>query len=640
MNTKQSTSRVIPDLFSVIFGVVLATLVLSVVYFFSPLNKSATQADSITAENSTKSVSRNPDSAKTTQNPVDSLQEIGSLSDILELYATSFDRYLAIYHLCGPANELELEEFLKQAVELTTDESTEFWGQHFAGVILYRLVQSNSDRTQVLFAELDEATQSQVAYYIANEWATFDSEGAESFVAGLSDTPRYSAARGVIDAQRMLSTNELITLGETLEVSEYVEDVLTRMQFYEDKQNPEAAWQEISTDPELLGTDNYSRLLRIVEAWTRKSGLYVLDNVLEKLPDEGMKQPIVTRVLEIHAKTDPDAAFDYAVVNKGGRLGFNYDLFSIVDVWSKSNPSAAVDRISALDGDMQKQSLLDAVFRNMAEDDLDSMIEEIHRFPEGVRDSARSEAIESLMKENELEVALAIFAEIESDEMKQDAAYDIAEDWVDSDPKAAIDWVLNEPATESIRPMLSAMTLGRIAESDPEGAFEIARNQPLIGENSVGTEASVLEWISMRDVEAALKLLPKVREGKTKERAYVSVGSALAREGRLSESIELANDLPVERHDSYYTAVGTTAVTLGGMRSDSNTSIFDTLDLLPSETARSKTASSAILRNSFSKKYSDEEIETLKGYLTEEDLKDLEEREDRLDSFPMPLFGF
>ncbi len=639
MNKKQSTSRVIPDLFSVIIGVVLATLVLSVVYFFSPLNKSAIRTDSITAENSTKSMSRNPDSAKTTQNPVHSLQEIGSLSDILELYATSFDRYLAIYHLCGPANELELEEFLKQAVELTTDESTEFWGQQFAGVILYRLVQSNSDRTQVLFAELDEATQSQVAYYIANEWATFDLKGAESFVAGLSDTLRYSAVRGVIDAQRVLSSDELITLGETLEVSEYVDDMFARMQFYEDKQNPEAAWQEISTDPKLLGTDNYSRLLRIVEAWTKKSGLTVLDNVLEKLPDEGMKQPIVTRVLEIHAKTDPDAAFDYAVANKSGRLGFNYDLFSIVDVWSKSNPSAAVDRISAMDGDMQKQSLLDAVFRNMAEDDLDSMIEEIHRFPKGVRDSARSEAIESLMKENEFEVALAIFAEIESDEMKQDAAYDIAEDWVDSDPKAAIDWVLNEPATESIRPMLSAMTLGRIAESDPEEAFEIARSQP-IGENSVGTEASVLAWISMRDVEAALKLLPKVREGKTKDQAYISVGSALAREGRLSESIELANDLPVEQHDFYYTAVGTSAVTLGGMRSDSNTSIFDTLDLLPSETARSKTASSAILRNNFSKKYSDEEIETLKGYLTEEDLKDLEEREDRLDSFPMPLFGF
>lgn len=671
MSANQSTSRPFPNLLSLIVGVVLASAILIVLYFITPLNKSENTQGSVTSDTGSTPIRTERESTFGTTNPMDKVKEVGSLSDILDIYQTSFDRYLAIYHICSRASEQQLAGLFEEAVNLTLDETNDFLGRQFVGVVLRKMVSINSEKAQSLFVELDTETQQQTAYDLTNEWSRFDLEGATQFVeslpqeqindddrgATLNPNPqvfqsvevvmasmhgaKYNAARGIIDSQRMLSEQELIALGESLNVSEYVDGIFFQVQLLEDTQNPESAWQEISADPEQLNLLNNNRLMNIVQAWVKQSGITVMDNVLETVPGDDTKMTLMASALEIAAKTDPEGAFDYALANSSGGFGYSYGLSLVVEEWSETDPYAALERVAEVESGMQRYQMLSSLFYKMARDDLQGFIEDIHRFPENLRDSARGRAIESLMEDDERESALAIFAELESSEVKSQVAYHIAENWVDSDPKAALDWVMNEPATESVRPMLSSMVLGSMAESNPNEAFAIALNQPLKSDDAVGLEASVLSYIGMHDVDAALKLLPKVRDGKTKYQAYLGVGGSLAREGRISEAINLGTDLPADQLDSYYTAVGTNAINMGIFGgSDSDTSIFDTIDLLPSENARSKTASSAILMNSFSKKYSDEEIETLRGYLTEEDLKDLEEGEDQLDSSPMRFLGF
>lgn len=668
MSANQSTSSPFPNLLSVIVGVVLASAVLIVLYFITPLNKSENTQGLVIGDTGSTPIPTERESTFGTTNPMDKVQEVGSLSDILDIYQTSFDRYLAIYHICSNASEQRLVGLFEEAVSLTLDDASKFLGRQFVGIVLSRMVSIDSEKAQSLFVELDAETQQQTAYDLANEWSRFDLEGAKQFVESLPQEQiddddhatfnqqifqseeemmaslhgaKYNAARGIIDSQRMLSEEELIALGESLNVSEYVDGIFFEVQLLEDTQNPESAWQEISADPEQLNLTNSRRLMNIVQAWVKQSGITVMDNVLETVPGDDTKMTLMASALQIAAKTDPEGAFDYALANSTGGFGYSYGLSLVVEEWSNTDPYAALERVAAVESGMLRYQMLYTVFDKMARDDLQGFIEDIHRFPENLRDSARGQAIESLMEDDERESALAIFAELESSEVKTQAAYAIVEDWVDSDPKAAFDWAMNEPATKSVRSMLGSMVLGSMADSNPDEAFSFALNHPLESDDAVGLEASVLSYIGMDDVDAALKLLPKVRDGKTKYQAYLGVGGNLAREGRISEAINLGNDLPEDQHDSYYTAVGTNAINMGIFGgSDSDTSIFDTIDLLPSENARSKTASSAILMNSFSKKYSDEEIETLKGYLTEEDLKDLEEGENQLDSFPMPFIGF
>lgn len=667
MSTNQSTSRPFPNLLSLIVGIVLASVVLIVMYFLTPLNKSENTQGLITTQS--ESAPNNELRATfDTTNPMDKVQEVSRLSDILDIYQTSFDRSLAIYHVCSQASEQKLVSFFEDALELTLDESHKFWGKQFVGVVLHRLVSLNTEKAQSLFAELDLETQRDSAYLLTNEWSKLDLEGASQFVESLPtetidedqtsfmlpiiragtvwnmgmQNAKSNAAMGIIDSHRMLSEQELIALGETLSVSEYVDGIFLQVQLLEDARNPKAAWQEISADPEQLTSDNYGRLTNIIEAWVKQSGITVMNNVLETVPGDDIKMTLLDSALRVFVKTDPEQAFEYAIENSPSMFGYSSALYTVVHEWSRKDPYAALERVGSLESGMQRYQLLDSVFRNMARDDLQGFIEEIHRFPDNIRDSARGQAIESLMDNDDRDTAMAIFAELESSEVKSRTAMTIVKDWTDSDPKAAFNWVMNEPATEPVRSMLGPMVLRIMAHSNPDEAFAIAQNQPLESDDAVGLEAAVVSSIAMDDVDAALKLLPKVRDGKTKNQAYFGIGGSLARSGRISEAINLGNDLPADQLDSYYTAVGTNAVSMGGMLngSDSDSSIFETIDLLPSENARSKTALSTILMDSFANNYSDEEIETLKEYLTEEDLKSLEEGEDQLDSFPMPFIGF
>ena len=639
MKTNRSSKPSFPDALSLVIGAVLATVVLVAVYFVLPLNKADNQQDVVTPDGVVKSTTATASSDYSVEN----LGELEKLADIMEVNTTSFNRYLALYHLSGRADEARLLELFSEAVEMANDEEIESWGQQFMRVVLRRLVMVNVDKAESLFLGLESELQDQVAYDIVSEWASFAPEAAQLFVEGLSDNTQLNAARGVVDARIELPESELTQLAESLGITDYVARLSDDVQVMADVKDPEQAWSEIAAQPELLLSDNYDRLSNIVAAWVQQNGISVMDKVFEVLPDESRKNWLLENALRIHARRYPEEAFDYALTNDTGTFGYSPGLDAVVNVWANTDRLAALERVVEMDSAMQRSNLLNTVFRNWVEEDLQGLIQEIHRLPDSARDSAREMAIGSLMDDDDVETALTIFADIESNERKLRSAPGLAMEWMKTDPTAALNWALNDPVTESIRTMLGASVLAEFAGSDPEEAFEIALNEPLDGddENAVGLEAQVLAWIGMSDVEKALKLLPKVREGATKTSAYINVGSGLAMKGRLNEAIDLGSDLPEADLENFYTAVGTSAISFGTFDSDSDQSIFDTIDMFPSDKARSQMALSAILFNSFSpiKRYSDDEIESLKEYLNDEDVKGLEEGEGQLDAFPMPFLG-
>ena len=79
---------------------------------------------------------------------------------------------------------------------------------------------------------------------------------------------------------------------------------------------------------------------------------------------------------------------------------------------------------------------------------------------------------------------------------------------------------------------------------------------------------------------------------------------------------------------------------MGMIAGGSDTSVFDTLDMIPSDEAKSKIAVTAVMMNSMNATLSEDEIESLKEeYISEEDLEEMEEGMDQMGTFPMPFFG-
>ncbi|MXX94877.1 MAG: hypothetical protein F4039_06830 [Gammaproteobacteria bacterium] len=124
----------------------------------------------------------------------------------------------------------------------------------------------------------------------------------------------------------------------------------------------------------------------------------------------------------------------------------------------------------------------------------------------------------------------------------------------------------------------------------------------------------------------------------------MGVGSGLAMQGKTTEAIELGKDLPEEDQLNYYTTVGTMALTgsliSGVTGQELEKDVFETIDRIPLAAARSKIAVQAIIMNQLSKSYSDEELESLKEYVSKEDMEDLEKELEKLESIPsIPFLG-
>lgn len=162
----------------------------------------------------------------------------------------------------------------------------------------------------------------------------------------------------------------------------------------------------------------------------------------------------------------------------------------------------------------------------------------------------------------------------------------------------------------------------------------------------MGLEASVISSLAYTNIDKALELLPDVREGKTQTTAYMGIGSGLAMNGRVAEAIELGKTLSEEDQLSYYTSVGTMSLTgglLGGLtgKEAQESDVFETIDSIPHKGAQSQVAMQAIVMDKLNSSYSEEELERLQNYVSEEDREDLEKSLEQLDAMPpIPFIGF
>ena len=114
--------------------------------------------------------------------------------------------------------------------------------------------------------------------------------------------------------------------------------------------------------------------------------------------------------------------------------------------------------------------------------------------------------------------------------------------------------------------------------------------------------------------------------------------------GRITEAIELGKELTEEEQLNYYTTVG--AMSLSGSMmsgltgSEPEMDVFATLDAIPLEEARSLVAVQAIVMDQLSNSYSDDEIESLKEYISEDDMEDLEKGLEQMEAMPsIPFLG-
>lgn len=285
----------------------------------------------------------------------------------------------------------------------------------------------------------------------------------------------------------------------------------------------------------------------------------------------------------------------------------------------------------------ESKELTGTLFATWVAHDSQSVIDALDTFPTEVGDMARATLIFDLINDS-ADAALAIYDEIENRSSKLAAARALAYSWSRTDGAAALNWVLTDPSTEAERTDLAVTVIRQMTQQDFLKAFELARDQPPLAvdnDEDIGLEATVINFLASQDLEEALRLLPSVREGPTKLRAYRHVGHSLVRHDRLNEAIAKGKALTEEDQTRYFTSIGYQV----NVREDPE-SIFVMLDQLPSKIAQSRIATVSISNNQRSGVYDDQQVERLKEYLTNNDRRLLKIIEETGIGVPASYLGY
>lgn len=631
------TRRNFPDFFSMISGIVIALIIWVIVFFVFP--PSQPQSAGSTPDPLVHTVSPNVirDEEELTENP---LEVATTISAIMANYTTSFDRSHALYNLLSRADSAEIENFIHEIQATEFNLGDEDWVSSTYPTLFARLVRIDPAQARNIFNSMDAGFQSDAVYRFLSEWATLDLEGAIAYLErDLPDELRYRGSQGIIDANRQLPELHLKALGEEVDNQEYVDYVLNEIEYREDAKNPAAAWQKLSSDPENLTWDNYDRIENIVSAWVKESGLSALSKVLDDVSAHDLRENLVNQSLSLISRNNPQGAFEFV-------LAMDYDYFdsslrSVVGVWVKADPMAAWNHIDQTLTGERRERMQQTLIGTWAWDDADSLLNALTQLPVEWQDLARERVIGQITRDSRerdsIERALSILAQIVDETHQRMAASTIISSWVNEDPDAAWNWVSTDPVFELDRQRALATALRSIAVENPERAFELALQQPL-DEGEPGLEASVLSTLTYGNIDVALKMLPRVREGVTKTFAYQRIGSSLVSQDRFDEAIEIGRQLSESEQEDYYTTIGST-ISMGG----SSEKVIERIEKLPSQTAQSKAASSTVIWNHYSNNFSDDQIESIKKFINEEDLKELNTQLENMDDAEpttVPFFGY
>ena len=616
MNVSSSPTKKFPDVLSLGLGAILTAAILLTIYFVLPGKNSDSPLDPnasspLPSSESASDSDLNNKSAKSTPDST----TIRTLSDLLDKHPSRFLRFSTLYELANRLDEDRLVFLIDEIVDFEFDATTQNWRTDALVILMSKLVHFNEDKVHSIFWGLSEDTQRKLAYGIASEWASVNLEGATNFVNSFSDSDlRMTASDGVLDAQSsVLPIGELQTLAEQFKNEQYIADLAEKNLFIEEARHPEQSWNELASDPTRLTYENLRRITNIAEAWINQIGVSAIPRITEVIEDQSLRDQLQYRLLQVAAMKDAKSTFEYAITLPDS--GFTHPAYPVLPIWAEKDPMAAWERISILDAASEREDLTRELFSVWASIDSQSLTDSLSNFSNDVQDIARVTLISYLTIDSP-EAARAMYDEIDNNKAKEAAARTLVNSWSRKDGVAALDWVLTDPSTESQRPSLVHTIISVLTNTDFQTAFEVAQDQPLgvIGNEEVGLEATVIDILTFRNLEEAIKLLPMVREGPTKLSAYRYVGHSLIRNDRLDEAIANGEEFSGEDQILYYTSMGST---VNVMREPEK--IFVRLDKLPSELARSRVATTQIANNRRFKVFDDDQIERLKEYLTDDD---------------------
>ena len=502
----------------------------------------------------------------------------------LSRLAGDFAGTVAFHNLLLNAREENLQSFLEQSQKIDSPHRRSTAEQS----IFQRWGALNPKRALSQVSLLPNHRQDAMVATVFGEWSIADLDGAVIHAKSLENQYRFAALQGILRTRDDLSGDFQRQIAKQLGNEQYALDLNDKLIEAEPSQSPEQSWQQLVNDDR----DNVSQLATLIEiadSLVEQQGIQAIALINESLSDRNVRSAIVRSALHRIARSDPQETFHQAMMLP--RDLRETALRTIVEAWAQSDPMGAMDRIGSLKANSMQRTLQERALRAWANRDPQSLFENLERLPKNLQSSAEQEAMLGVARSSPAE-AVKYLSDLTDSKRKSELAIAIASSWARKDVYLALDWALSIELTDDAqhRNVLSRV-LREVVQIDPDFAMETAMNLPLYN-SRYGLESVVIVDLAQVDLERAVALLSKVREGRTKTSAYSSVGKALVENGEFDRALRLNGQLPESSRSSYLSSI------FGHWAQLDPHSLFESLDRMSNAGSKALAALQLVVHNS------------------------------------------
>ena len=531
---------------------------------------------------------------------------VQELEDILQ-FETDFERKTALFGLLVNASESSLIEYLEESEQLDSP-SLRLTTKN---VIIQKLASLNPQFAIDQVHTLPTNRQQDLITAIFEEISLSNLDQARILALDLDSTLKLAAVRGMFLSRHKHSDDLLMEIATELNQETYAVSYLAEAVAFSAFEDPASAWNRIASDsqPNLAQTEF---LIQIASEWLLQEGISVIDQISESLTDAVVREAVITSALHRIAQDDPRAALIEALqLTSDSR---ELALRTIAEVWARIDPQAALAEIATKESGETLNLLQESLLTAWAAHDPRDLLETLASVPEHLRAMAKEEAMLAIARISP-EEAVAFLTDIEDDGLRIKLAKEIATNWSEQDPHAALDWVLNEEFTTDVQQAETLMiVLASLAINDPELAFKTARDQPIVLRGALyrGMEVTVIQHLVETDIDQALAMLSDIRrEGLTITHAYSEVGRAMIRDGQYDRALALGQRLGEIRRRNYNGSL------MYQWAMTNPETLFEALDELPSDQLKDQAAKGLVRYNHDTKALSAVQMEHVGSFLPE-----------------------
>lgn len=554
----------------------------------------------------------------------------------LDIPQAPFERNLAFSSWIHELDEGKIGEWLTQSTQVSWKVKPKT-RTDFQALLIRRLAEINPEHALNFALKRLEPNRSSLMSIVFFEWAQDDPDGATERVRNLPYFDKRDMLDSVFNAREELSEDQRQEIKQELGISSrrtlhrlgphrgWGLDVVPSASHIEpligdSVENPKKVWYEVigRAQPNSV---HYNDLAAVALEWVDASGIGALEEVQGSLPSYEQRKYVLERALTTMVFTSPQVAFDFAIEHHFP--GRNQTIISMVNWWAQTDPVAAINRVHHLPSSGFRRKLERNVLDVWLQKDSHSgqfegdpalILDKLHLIPKALRGDASAVAIERMIVTTSPSESADAVLRLDK-ESQLAAAQSLVESWLYRDQESAIDWIETTPEIERFKNELLLTAAKSLVRRDANLAFEIALGLPMPG-HGFGPEGEIVSNIASSELEAARKLLPQVREGKTKLNAYVSVATKLILEGLTQDTLDLGRQL-TERGEmaaAYYLRVGE-----AWAQFDPH-GLVESLKNFPTAEIRSMVAARQIRWNTSTSLFSQQQIQSLRQHVISDHL--------------------